>query len=274
MYGENCGWFLDDTFKNSLTSDVVIEDVTTLYTKLATLDKIVMDENGYVSANGSFSGEVVLPKTAKGIAVDGFSCRSISGIIMPEGLEVIGNRAFYGCCDLTSVVIPSTVISIGNWAFEADDWAGHLSSFEFRKGSRLVSIGNGAIGMGNIDSIYIPASVTTLGRNPFGGFYGGVGGNIYVDENNEYFCSMDGVLYDKAITRLISCPKQKTEIVIPNSIRVIGEMAFYSNKNLNILFLEMFSQKTFACQVHFYLNRLSCVLKFQDNHYEHLILFL
>ena len=37
--------------------------------------------------------------------------------IIPEGTEHIGNKAFYECKGLTSVVIPNSVTSIGQAAF-------------------------------------------------------------------------------------------------------------------------------------------------------------
>ena len=37
--------------------------------------------------------------------------------IIPEGTEHIGDKAFYSCSGLTSVVIPNSVTSIGEYAF-------------------------------------------------------------------------------------------------------------------------------------------------------------
>jgi hypothetical protein len=120
---------------------------------------------------------------------------------------------------LTSVVIPSTVISIGDCAFEADDCTGYLFSFEFRKGSRLVSIGNNAIGMGNIDSIYIPASVTTLGTGVFLGCSSLESANIQASITNG-----PNELFNQ-------CGNLKT-VKLPDGLRTIGEKMFYNCTSL------------------------------------------
>ena len=51
--------------------------------------------------------------------------------------------------------------------------------------------------------------------------------NIDVNENNSYFSSLDGVLYNKDKTKIIKCPEKKEEVIIPDSVIEIGENAFY-----------------------------------------------
>lgn len=41
----------------------------------------------------------------------------MSHIVLPEGLEWIGENAFRNCDSLKSIFIPKSVTSIGNWAF-------------------------------------------------------------------------------------------------------------------------------------------------------------
>ena len=60
---------------------------------------------------------------------------------IPSGVTTIGEKAFAGCRDLTSVTIPSSVTTIGKAAFA---WC-------------------------NLASVTIPSSVTTIGRGAFTG---------------------------------------------------------------------------------------------------------
>ena len=47
-----------------------------------------------------------------------FSCRSLTGIIIPNTVTTIGGSAFSQCSKLTNVYIPNSVTSIGSSAFE------------------------------------------------------------------------------------------------------------------------------------------------------------
>jgi len=64
---------------------------------------------------------------------------------------------------------------------------------------------------------------------------------INVDKENSVFCSVDGVLFDKAMSRLIKYPinKNKTNYTIPDGVISISKFAFYGCKRLvNIVFPE------------------------------------
>ena len=49
---------------------------------------------------------------------------------------------------------------------------------------------------------------------------------IYVDQENTYFKSIDGVLYDYSVSVLIKCPRQKKSVVIPDTVTSIKAGAF------------------------------------------------
>ena len=60
-------------------------------------------------------------------------------------------------------------------------------------------------------------------------------------ENNPVFCSVDGVLFDKAMSELIEYPKNrdKTDYSIPDGIMSIAKFAFWECKHLvNIILPE------------------------------------
>ena len=88
-----------------------------------------------------------------------------------------------------------------------------------------------------ITEIVIPSSLTDITYT-----YGALDGyafsrcdnleKITVDANNEYFSSVDGVLYSKDKSVLIACPINKDSIVILDSAREIGANAFISNDEL------------------------------------------
>ncbi len=58
---------------------------------------------------------------------------------------------------------------------------------------------------------------------------------INISEQNEYYTSIDGVIYDKQIKRLIFCPPTKKSITIPESVTVIESGAFRSCEKITTI---------------------------------------
>lgn len=66
-------------------------------------------------ANIKFAENSQLEKVAQGAFSN---CIALKSIALPEGTQEIADEAFYGCKALSSITIPSTVTSIGDYAFE------------------------------------------------------------------------------------------------------------------------------------------------------------
>ncbi len=116
-----------------------------------------------------------------------------------DGTKTIASSAFYDCYDLTGVIIPESVIGIGDTAF--------YSCYR-------------------LEQVSIPKNVLKIGDDAFG--YCDVLQYINVDVHNPYYSSVDGVLYNKNRTELICYPMGKTEesFVVPNGVKVIKKSAF------------------------------------------------
>lgn len=149
-------------------------------------------------------------------------------IIIPEtinGVTVvnIGDDSFRGQ-DIKSVKVPSNVETIGQAAFaECPD----LASFIFDSGSELQSIASSAfMDCISLERITIPSMVVDIGVWPL--FSGCVSlTSIDVDINNMAFSSIDGVLFNKEKTRLITFPEGKSgSYEIPNGVTTIDALAF------------------------------------------------
>ena len=142
-------------------------------------------------------------------------------LVIDSGVTSIGNYAFYQVNNITDVTIPTGVKSIGNYAFYE---CSKLKNIIGADG--VVSIGESAFSYcSSLESISIPAGVTSIADSAFI-WCGNL--NISVDDNNEYYSSLDGVLFNKYKTTLIKYTKDaiQPEYIIPNSVTAIGVGAF------------------------------------------------
>ena len=94
-----------------------------------------------------------------------FWCSSLSNIVVPNSVISIGDRAFSCCSSLSSIVIPDSVTDIGNDAFS------HCSSLSnIVIPDSVTSIGDYAFsGCSSLSNIVIPDSVISIGNGVFSG---------------------------------------------------------------------------------------------------------
>lgn len=162
-----------------------------------------------------YSGEVYIPAT---VIHDGTSYR----------VTRIGKQAFSGCTELTLVDIPEGVTEIGDYAFNN---CSQLSFLDFP--NSLVKIGLFAFDRCyGITSFYIPRNVAELNGASFCGCDGVV--NYMCSGMNAHYKSVDGVLYTKDMTKLLTYPAASptTAFTIPETVTVIDNTAFYHSENL------------------------------------------
>ncbi len=94
-----------------------------------------------------------------------YGCSNLTSITIPDSVTSIGGYAFYGCSSLTSVTIGNSVTSIGNSAFYG---CSSLTSITIPEG--VTNIGNYAFyACSDLTSITIPDSVTSIGNDAFSG---------------------------------------------------------------------------------------------------------
>ena len=115
--------------------------------------------------------ELVIPGEINGkkvisIGEEAFrGCSELTSVTIPEGVTYIGWYAFYGCSELTSITIPEGVRWIGNEVFRG---CSELTSITIPES--VTSIGSYAFyGCSSLTSITIPEGVTSIGREAFGG---------------------------------------------------------------------------------------------------------
>ena len=165
----------------------------------------------------------------KYITIAGYNGESTE-VVIPEYISIngeniavttIAERAFYNNTSLTSIVIPSSVTSIGSYAFSN---CSNLESVTFEDNSQLKTIGSYAFYYcTSLTSIVIPSSVTSI------------------DDYAFYSCfSLESVTFgeNSQLTsigyRAFSGCSSLTSIYIPDSVTTIGRYAFENCSNLTI----------------------------------------
>ena len=149
---------------------------------------------------------IVIPPSVTKINQSTFgSCYSLSSITIPSSVTSIGEFVFYNCNQLTNITIPPSVTSIGTWAFS------------YCSGLTNVTISPSVTYIGSAAFVYCSAIIT-------------------VDKNNSNYSSLNGLLYNKKQTKLISCPFVTSgSFIIPSSVDTIAEYALFDCSNLTSL---------------------------------------
>ncbi len=185
-----------------------------------------------------YSGEdtaIIIPETLGGKTVltiqAGTFSTEVTGVVLPDGMTSIGDKAFYflssllevtfgasiesvgaeafeGCMALQTVYLNSSLASIGEMAF------GYCSALRsIALNSRLTYIGEGAFCMSGLESITIPGNVEIIDEEAFEGCFSLVtveieSGVVSIGEDAFRACSV------------------LESVVIPASVEEIGDEAF------------------------------------------------
>jgi hypothetical protein len=159
-----------------------------------------------IAVPGGISGDISVHAGVMSIGSDAFSgCNNITGISLPASVTSIGNNAFINCTSLTGINIPAGLTRIGESAFSSCT---------------------------SLTGITIPEGVTEIGSYAFSNCNSLTG--ITVDGNNPNYMSEDGILYNKAKTRLIAAPGAISgNISIPTDVTSIDNSAFSNCGSLN-----------------------------------------
>ena len=128
-----------------------------------------------------------------------YSMSSVRSLVLPEGLEEIGEFAFAKCVQLESVKIPTTLKTMATGVFYGCE---KLKDIGAIAGSQLTEIPNWCYwGCNSLTTLTIPAGIKTLGTAAF------------------YEC------------------RGLTEITLSDGVETLGDMCFMNAENLETLTL-------------------------------------
>lgn len=195
---------------------------STLKVPFASLSKYKKDERFKDFKNiTAIEGSPNLIYDPKGISVVGvIDNDSDTDIIIPEGVISVENESFKENKKIKAVRCPSTLKSIGNNAFNG---CTNLSKADLNKG--LKTIGEDAFNFTNLGSVYIPNTVTNIGRTAFACY-------MVVAIGNPVYTTKDGVLYSHNMKNLVRYPSGHIdkEFTVPTTVTTISDFAFSCSK--------------------------------------------
>ena len=187
--------------------------------------KSVTVENGIKSvSNQMFAdctslNEIVLPNSIESIGRRAFlNCSALESFELPDSIDTIADYAFYGCSGINNLSISAK--TIGDYAFSL---CSQLESVSFS--DNLETIGDEAFKSTGLSEISIPSAVSDIGERAFAT---NKIEKINVEEDNQYYTSIDGVLFNKSETEIIDYPNytEAEFYAVPQSVTSIGEYAF------------------------------------------------
>ena len=182
-----------------------------------------------------------------------YNCNKLTGnLVIPEGVEIIEDYTFSMCTNLDGILkLPSTLKSIGIAAFQncsklrgeliLPEGLEYIGDFAFNKCTSFENT-----------TIKIPASLKKMGEDyDLNGNNVGIGSHFFynfganvrkfeafeVEEGNNNFVAIDGVLYTKDLKRLVCYPRNKkdTTYEIQEGVMLLDQMSIASNMTLQTL---------------------------------------
>lgn len=170
--------------------------------------------------NGEKIVSVTVPRGVTRLEYTFAGFKDLSSVILPDSLMVIGSNAFSDCTSLTNISLPDTITEIGSNAFND---CSSLTSITIP--DSVTTIGGGAFGYcASLESIEMPRSLTIIDKNLFWGC-----------------SSLTSITIPNGVTRIgdyaFKGCSSLTDITLPNSVTSIGKYTFQYCKALQSIII-------------------------------------
>ncbi|ACV62816.1 Ig domain protein group 2 domain protein [Desulfofarcimen acetoxidans DSM 771] len=126
-------------------------------------------------------------------------CSNLTGIILPETVASLGNNSFYNCSGLTAMVIPEGVTSIGGGCFR---------------------------GCGGLSSITLPAGIKSLGNGAF---------NSCIGLTSADLSAVDGNVLSSSLFQACTGITDLSNIKLPPGIEHLPDSFFYGCTGITVI---------------------------------------
>ena len=146
-------------------------------------------------------------------------------VILPEGLEEIGEYAFYNS-NIEKLVLPDSLRVIGDSAFY--DLESKMLDIQLSKNLEAIK-DKAFFTVRCVNELYIHSKLKEIGENAFPRRVN----SIKVDDDNEIFAAKDGMLYSKDTKKIFFASMEVSgKVVIPDGVEVIADSVFSRNDKI------------------------------------------
>ena len=197
----------DHCFSQSKLESIVLND------KITKIGKNAFNLNYWLK-------HINMPKSLIALGENALGATIIETIDLPEGLMTLGTKCLWECDYLEEVTVPSTVAEIPTYFC----YLSGVKRVVLKEGVQTIAA-NAFQECLYLESLTIPSTVTTISDI----FNKCDKVQFNVSESNPNFKSIDGVLYDKDLTRLLLFRSGAVakECNIPSSVSQISNYGFY-----------------------------------------------
>lgn len=230
----------NDTIKEVKIPDSITHIGKNVFSRCSSLESIKLPSNIQSIGESTFEycislKTISIPSNTKSIGFFAFSyCIALEDLYIPDSVEYIDDFAFLYCESLVYLELPKSVSFIGFRTF-----SNCISLEELILSDSLKMIDDLAfLECTSITNVEITKKVFHVGYGVFQGCTSLL--EINVDSRNKYFTSIDGNFYSKDETSFISYAigKKETTFVIPQSVTIIKERAFYECEHLTSISMD------------------------------------
>ena len=232
------------TFENTPAAYTLTNVITCESTDIFGYPVYVLERNMFGTG---FYGHLTLSDDVTKIADFAFTdCPGITGVTIGDGVEELGFAAFENCTALKTVIFGNSLHELSHSAFE-----GCTGLTELTLPDNITSIDPWAFyDCCNLESVHLGKGISTFD------FPSEKITDITISEENPYLCVIEGIVYDKPVSKIVYVPKTLsgrlliadgvtelafqqfremalTEVVLPDSLITVGEQAFFDCKSLN-----------------------------------------
>lgn len=191
-------------------------------TKTADADGFTINNDGLLTKYTGTAQKVTIPSNVRTIGESAFqNNKSIKSVIIPKNVQKIEKLAFYGCSNLESVTMAEGVEEIGIQAFSETHLKSVVLPKSITKMDRLVFTS-----CNQLTSIDFTEGTYDINGDIIGSCAALT--DIKISGSNAKYQVKDNVLYEKDGKTVCYCPTgRKTDLRVPDGVEHIGDFAFW-----------------------------------------------